>query len=163
MPVTKQKKQEVVKELREKIAKAQSIAFAKFHGLSVAKVSAFRRKVKGVGGEYVVTKKTLLGIALKEEGKEIPGKLEGEVGVIVSYEDALSPFKSATEFAKQEKEAFALLGGIFEGTFVDARTAKALGMIPSREVLVAQVMSVILGNTRKLVYCIDQIQKKKSQ
>jgi len=159
MAVTRSKKEELVKALKEKILKSKALVFARFHKLSVAKASGFRRDLRKVDSEYTVAKKTLLKIALKASGKEVAEKFEGEVGVITGYGDELATFKNAMDFSKKEKEAFQVLGGIFEGKVIDAKTAKALGMIPSREALIAQLMSVLLGNTRKLVYVLDQISK----
>src|SRR3989338_6717483 len=150
MAVTRSKKEELVKVLKEKISKSKALVFARFHKLSVAKASGFRRDLRKADSEYTVAKKTLLKIALKASGKEVAEKFEGEVGVITGYGDELATFKSAMYFSKKEKEAFQVLGGIFEGKVIDAQTAKALGIIPSREVLIAQLMGVLLGNTRKL-------------
>ena len=163
MAITRSKKEDLVTDLKDKITKSKALVFARFHKLSVAKASQFRKDLRKVDSEYTVAKKTLLKLALRESGKEVTEKLEGEVGVITGYSDELAPFKSAIDFAKKEKETFQVLGGIFEGKVVDATTAKALGMIPSREVLLAQLMSVLVGNTRKFVYILDQIQKQKSQ
>lgn len=181
MPITRAKKEEVVKELKEKIAKANSLALAKFHGLSVAKVSQLRRKFRAIGAEYTVAKKSLLALAFKESGKEIPGELRGEVALIAGLlrqpadggGDELDIFKVAVEFAKKEKESFQLLGGFFpakggsasgglggELQWIDAGIAISLGMIPSRDVLIAKLMNVILGNTRKFMYIVDQLSRK---
>jgi len=93
---------------------------------------------------------------------KVPGELEGEVGVVAGYGDELAAFRGSVEFSKKEKEAFQILGGFFEGKFVDSNAAWRLGLIPGREALYAQLMSVILGNMRKLVYILAEFQKKKS-
>lgn len=160
MPITRLQKEEIVKKLKDKIEKSHALVFAKFHGLSVAKIAALRRLFRSHNADYTVAKKTLMKIAFSQSGKSIPGDLEGEVGLIAGYGDQLGIFKTATEFAKKEKGAFQVLGGFFEGTYVDAETAKALGLIPSREALLAKLMQVIQGNTRKFVYILDQISKK---
>lgn len=162
MPITRAKKTEVVKTLTDKIKKSNGVLFGKFHGVSVARMSDLRRKFRGENIDFTVAKKTLIKIAFKELGKEIPMELEGEVGMAAGYGDALVMFKTASDFAKKEKGAFEVIGGFFDGRFVDSREAKALGLIPSREVLLAQLMGVIQGNTKKLVYLLDQIQKQKS-
>lgn len=163
MPISREKKEAVVKDLQEKIQKAEGIVFAKFHGLSVAKISQFRRTIRACEGEYTVAKKTLIGIAFKNAGKEIAEVFPGEVAVLTGHGDGLALFKTAVDFAKKEKEAFQVLGGYFEGKFVDAATARALGSIPSREILIAQLMNVILGNTRILVYMVDQLSKSRRE
>jgi len=160
MPITRAKKEEVVHELKDKISKSHSILFGKFHGLSVAKVSNLRRQFRKENADFTVAKKTLIKVAFKESGREIPMELDGEVGLVAGYGDELSIFKTAGDFAKKEKGLFEIIGGYFDGKFVDAKDAKALAAIPSREVLLAQLMNVIQGNTRKLVYVLDQMSKK---
>ncbi|MBI2052698.1 MAG: 50S ribosomal protein L10 [Candidatus Ryanbacteria bacterium] len=162
MPITRTKKHEIVKELKDKMQKAKSLVFARFHGVSVAKISEFRRRLKQEDSEYMVAKKTLIKIALKETGKDVSEEFEGEVGMLAGYGDELGLWRQASDFAKKEKGAFEVLGGFFEGKYVDKETARRLGMIPSREALIAQFMSVLLGNTRKFLYILDQLKNKKS-
>lgn len=163
MPITRSKKEEIVAGLMDQIKGAKALAFAKFHGLSVGKTSEARRKFRAGGGSYTVAKKSLIALAFKKAGLGDMPALEGEIALISGDEDELSIYKTASDLAKKEKEAFQLVGGFFEGNFIGAETAKALGAIPSREALIAQLMSVIIGNTRKFVYLVDQIQKQKSQ
>src|SRR3989344_1158584 len=152
MAITRAKKEDTIGKLKDKIVKSKALVFARFHGLSVAKASDLRRKFRAGDADYTVAKKSLLKIALRDSGKELPQELEGEVGFVSGYGEELPVFKIASDFAKKEKEAFVLLGGYFEGKFVDAATAKALGSIPSREALLAQLMSVLQGNIRKFMY-----------
>ncbi|MEK7649479.1 MAG: 50S ribosomal protein L10 [Patescibacteria group bacterium] len=162
MPITRTKKESIVAELQSKIGKSKAMLFGRFHGLSVAKITELRRTFRREDAEYMVAKKTLLRVAFRESGKDLSLDLPGEIGIAAGFGDELSIFRAASAFAKKEKGAFEIVGGFFEGQFVDAKTAKALGAIPGREVLYAQLMSVILGNTRKLVYVLDQLSKKKS-
>ncbi len=160
MPITRVKKESIVGELQDKIGKSKAVLFARFHGLSVAKVTGLRRLFRAENADYTVAKKTLIRVAFGESGKDLAMDLPGEVAVISGYGDELSIFRVASTFAKKEKGAFEIVGGFFEGQFVDEKIAKALGAIPGREVLYAQLMSVILGNTRKFVFVLDQIAKK---
>lgn len=160
MPITRSKKEEVVAYVGKTIEKSKVLIFAQFHGLSVSKNTALRKLFRGVDAEYAVVKKSLLKLAFRNAGKEIPEELEGEVALIAGFGEELPPFKVAGDFAKKEKGLFRVLGGFFEGKYVDEGTAKALGAIPSREALIAQLMGVIQGNTRKLLYVIDQMSKK---
>lgn len=162
MPITRTKKESIVGGLQDKIGKSKAVLFARFHGLSVAKVTGLRRAFRKEDADYTVAKKTLIRVAFRESGKDLSMDLPGEVAVVSGFGDELSIFRVASAFAKKEKDAFEIVGGYFEGQFVDAKTAKALGAIPGREALYSQLMSVILGNTRKLVFVLDQLAKKKS-
>ena len=104
MPKTKTQKQEAVKTLKDKLSLSGFVAFLNFHKLSVAKATGLRRALKKAGGDYMVSKKTLISIASKEVGFEIDKKkLEGEVGIAIAgkSEDAiLAISKEITTFAK---------------------------------------------------------------
>ena len=102
--ITKQKKSEIVKKLKEKFGASNFIALLNFHGLSVAKATELRRALKKAGVEYFVTKKTLLGKAARDAGLEIgKEKLAGEIGIVIggtAEESMLAASKEISGFAK---------------------------------------------------------------
>ncbi|MDA1334836.1 MAG: 50S ribosomal protein L10 [bacterium] len=163
MAISRNKKEEIVKNLKDRIAKSKSLVFARFHGLGVDKAQTLRKGFRDGDAEYMVAKKTLINIALKESGREIPEKLDGEVALATGYGDELLVFKTASDFAKKEKEAFEILGGFFEGEYVDAGKAKQLGAIPGRDGLYGQLVGVLAGNIRKFMYTVNEISNKKGQ
>ena len=162
MPITRDKKIEIVRSLTEKIKKSHGVLFGKFHGVSVGRMSDLRKKFRQENADFTVAKKTLIKIAFTKLGQEIPVELEGELGLATCYGDALAIFKAAGDFAKKEKGGFEVLGGFLDGRFVNGNEARALSLVPSRDVLIAQFMGLVQGSTKKLVYILDQIHKKKS-
>lgn len=170
MAITRQKKTEIVKVLEDNLKDAGMIVFVNFRGLSVAHVSELRRKLKQAGAEYVVAKKTLARLVLKEKGIEMP-VLEGEVGFVFGHGDPIATAKEVQVFGK-EHMAVKIAGGVFEGKVIDAEVVIRLAKIPPREVLIAQFLGVIQsplrgfmgvlnGNQRKLVMALQQIADKK--
>jgi large subunit ribosomal protein L10 len=172
MAITKQKKQEIVKNLSEKLKKAESVVFVNFHGLSVADGSMLRKKLKEGKTGYTVAKKTLIKRALsdiKPEGME--PELLGEVAV--SYgEDPIFPARELHLFSKGKEETFKILGGILEKRYLSRDEVLALATIPSREVLygkllgsmnapVSNFVSLLHNTTASFVRVIDQIAKTK--
>ena len=71
MPKTKLQKQEILRDLSNKIDKAKSVVFAKFDGLEVKDNEELRKKLKETNSEYYVAKKTLMSLAFKEN-KNMP-------------------------------------------------------------------------------------------
>ena len=65
MPITRSKKEELVLEYREAIRKSGALIFTNYRGSSVKQINSLRAKIKDLGGDYVVTKNSLLGIALE--------------------------------------------------------------------------------------------------
>ena len=149
------------------------MVFTDFHGLDVPGVTALRQALREDGIDYMVVKKTLLERALQDAGYEASGRLAGEIGIVIGYEDPILAARDAYHFAKKHKETFKVLGGIFEKQEVDASKILSLAIIPSREVLLGQLLQalngpiggfvrVLGGLERRFVYALEQIKKKRS-
>lgn len=148
----------MIKELEDLVAKSRSLVFVNFHGLKVADETLLRRDLRN-GEEkigYKVSRKTLLKRALlgKAEG-EIP-ELSGEVAIAYSADSIAAP-RGIYGFQKTHKGLLSILGGIFEGRFMDATKMTEIAMIPSREVLYAQFVNLINSPIQRFVGVLDAI------
>ncbi|TSC71684.1 MAG: large subunit ribosomal protein L10 [Parcubacteria group bacterium Gr01-1014_70] len=159
MAITRSKKEEIVFKFSKLIKKADLLVFLGFRKLSVAKASELRRKLRAIGASYMVAKKRLARIVLKNEGIEMPS-LEGEVAFIVSGDDSLAAAKEVYVFARAHKETVHMLGGVFKKSVIDGATVVRLALIPSREVLVAHMLGVLQGPMRGLVGVLNGNQRK---
>lgn len=173
MPKTKIQKQEAIKILKDKLSASGFIAFLNFHGLSVAKATEFRQTLRKISGDYVVSKKTLLSIALRqlteEFGPEVDKKkLEGEVGVAVAGKNEgaiLAVAKEIVAFAKKNSEMLKILGGIWSakdggGSWADVEQIKRLASIPSREALLAQLAFILLQPMTSFARILKEVEQK---
>jgi len=173
MAITKNKKQKIIKELGEKIDKAKSVVFANYQGVSANDINDLRTKFKEADSEYVVAKKSLMGLAFgKSQMKGVKTKeMEGEVAVVFGYVDEVAPAKLIDEFSKDHK-SMQMVGGVIENKFIDADRVKELAKLPSKIELYAKVVgsikapvsgfvNVLGGNLRNLVYVLNAIQEKK--
>ena len=150
MPLTKGKKSSVVSDVKDRASRAQVVSFTNFHGLGMEKMTELRKKLRDVGAEYLVAKKRLLKIGLSEH--DLSGAdLKGEVGVVFGFAEPTAAAKTVHEFATANAEQLSLLGGVFESRLMNAIEVKALATIPSRDVLYAQLASVLAGPMRGLV------------
>lgn len=163
MSLTKKQKEEILKSVEGKLAKQKSIVFTDFTGLNVAKLQNLRKQLRDQGVEYQAVKKTLLGIALKKTGLEADiSQFPGSVAVAIGYDDEIAPSKIVYDFAKiRENNAMQILGGIFQNSFASKEMILKLATIPSREVLLAQLASVLIGPVRGLAVAFDAIRKQK--
>jgi len=172
MALTKQQKEEVLKDLKEKIEKQKAVAFFDITGLKVKKLSQLRKTLKEKDCELKVTKKTLLQIALKEKGINIETKkLEGEVALGFGYEDEILPFKIGNDFSNAPEE-LKIIGGIIENKVVDKEEALFLASLQSKEELLARLVrsisapicnfvNVLQGNIKGLIYILNQVASNK--
>jgi large subunit ribosomal protein L10 len=162
MAITRQKKEDILKDLQGSLKKAQFIAFVNFHGLSVALSSDLRRKLRAAGASYDVVKKTLIkkGLSDYKFGGTQP-EMEGETAIIISEGDPIAPAKVLHDFIKKNK-ILATTGGVFESNYVGADVIKMLGSIPPREVLLAQIVNIINSPIQGFVVALDKIAEKKA-
>ncbi|WP_349305874.1 50S ribosomal protein L10 [Clostridium swellfunianum] len=151
-----------VLEIREKMEKAQGIVFAKYQGLTVEEDTELRKKLREAGVEYKVYKNTLTTLAARELGLEgLVSHLEGPVSVAFGYEDATAPARILNDFAKGHKK-LELKAGVVEGTVYDAAGIAKLATIPSREVLIAQLLGSFKAPLSNLAYLLNAIAEKQS-
>lgn len=163
MPLKKEQKKVILDSLTENIGGAESTVFVKFGGLTVADSNAMRASLREKGVGYSVSKKTLLKKALA--GNKISGEmpaLEGQVAVAYG-KDSILPAKSIAEFQSKLKDKLAIVGGILSGKYLNAPEMIALSKIPSREVLLSQLLNIMNAPVRGFVIALDQISKKGSE
>ena len=143
MAFTRAQKQTVLQDLDEKIDRQKAIIFIDFTGLKVKDFSNLRKKIKAVGDELKVVKKTLMEIAFKKAKIEAdPKKMPGEVALVFGYKDGMGPAKTIYQFSK-ENEHLKILGGFFENKFRTAEDIIVLAQLPSREELLAKLLGTI--------------------
>ena len=160
MAKTKEQKKESLAIIVKLIKEAKdigSIALVKFGGLTVIEATKFRRKLRAEGVSYLVTKKTLANKALAESGVigEIP-VLGGQIGLAWGA-DQIAPARGVYEFQKQSEKKVELLGGIFEGRFMNREEMSEIAVIPPRQTLYAQLVNVINSPIQGLVIALSKI------
>ena len=142
---------------------ATSVVFLNFKKLSVSDTNVMRRDLRKEGIGYSVVKKTLLHRALKDE------KLEGEVPelageVAIAYgADPIGPARGVFGFQKKFKEQLAIMGGIFQGKFIQKAEVENIASIPPLQVLYAQFVNIINSPIQGLVIALDGIAKTKTE
>ena len=168
MPLTKEQKQKIIEDLKEKIERQKAMIFADFTGLKVKDLSNLRKKLRLADNELKVVKKTLLGSALKERDFKIDiEKLKGEIAIVFGFKDALSLAKIIYQFS-QENPNLKILGGFFEKKFQEAEEIITLAQLPSREELLARLagtifapvsnfVNVLQGNIKGLICILTKV------
>jgi large subunit ribosomal protein L10 len=170
MPKTKEQKRKIVEDLKEKIAKQKAMVFIDFTGLKVEDMFDLRKSLKKLNGQLKVAKKTLIKLALKDSGlKAELDELKGEIGMVFSYEDEISPVKAVYQFSRK-KPNLKILGGFFENEFKLDKDMMSLAQLPSKQELFARLtgsmsapvynfVRVLEGNLKGLIYALSAIKK----
>lgn len=174
MAISRTKKEEVVRKLREQFRGARVVAFVQFKGLTVAAVNALRKKLRAAGAEYVVAKKTLakrVMSTMKYTG--VQPELQGETAFVFGFEDIVAPIRETYNAEKEHKQLLTLLGGVYEGEYRTMEVMRTLAIIPSREVLLGQfvglsaspirgTVNVLGGVLRNMVMTLAAVARSKS-
>ena len=130
-------KEQLVSELRRKIAGARALYFTDFTGLNVKRMTELRRRLRRAGVEYVVRKNTLALRAVSESGLPT-APLRGPTGVVLSSDPVVAA-KLLTDFAKENEQKPVVKGGLLEGQPVDEAQVKKLATLPPREQMLAEL------------------------
>ncbi len=163
-----------IAELREKLATARGAVLTDFRGLNVAQITELRGLLRKSGAEFAVVKNTLAKIAIRDTPLAgLTPYFEGPTAIAVGRTDAVAPSKVFAAWRKT-RPTFTVKGGVVEGHVVGPAEVLALGDLPPREVLLAQMLgalqfplqglvSVLAAQVRALASVLDQVSKKKEQ
>lgn len=161
MAVSKDKKSGILDNLKKIIAESKSLVFLNFKGLPVSETGEIRKTLRENGVGYVVAKKTLSRKALKEGGivgdmPEMPGEFAMVYGV-----DILAPAREIFAFQKKFDKKVQIVGGVFEGKFMNQSEMTTVANIPGMKTLQAQFVNLINSPIQRLVVGLSEIAKKK--
>ncbi len=147
-------KTQKVDELKELLEGAKSIVLNDFTGLNVADISELRRLCRENKIIYTIVKNTLAKRSFRALGlEEVEPLLEGPTAIAVSREDEVTAAKVLNTFAN-DYELPRFKGAYVAGRLLDGEATKRLALLPSKEVLLAQVIGTLQAPMRGLVYCL---------
>jgi len=157
MPITLDKKKELVAGLEKSLKGANSIVFVKFNKLTVSDVNALRRGLQKEKVGYMVSKKSLLKRAMDAQGYtgEMPEML-GQTAIAFS-EDLLASAREVFAFAKTHKENVEIIGGVFEGKYMNASEMLSIATIPPLQTLRGMFVNLINSPIQRFAVVLDQI------
>ena len=153
-------KKVVVSEIEEYAKNAKSIVLVDYRGVTVSQATELRDTVRAAGGTYKVYKNRLMKIAFEKLGIEFPASdYEGTTAVLFHETDEVAPAKIALDGSKKYG-ALKLKSGYVSGKYYNTNEITSLASIPSREVLVAQLLGLLTNPMRPLAVSISEIAKK---
>jgi len=173
MPITKEKKKEIVNYFEDRFLKSKSVVFFGFQGLTVFESMELKKRLKRENIDCKVARKTLIKIGLNNAKFDNAENLnlEGPVAVAFGYEDEVLPVKLIGEYAKTNKK-LKILGGYLLAKYMSTDEMKAVALLPDKNQLRAQLIgtinaplsgfaNVLSGNIRGLVTVLKRVREKK--
>jgi large subunit ribosomal protein L10 len=159
--MSKAERQAAVETLTEAFKQSPNIYVTDFAGLSVAKMTDLRRRLRKAGARYVVVKNTLAQRALSaNQVSALDDHLAGPTGLVLAGADPLPAAKVLGQFAKEHQKP-AVRAALLEGKAVDAAFVKRLGELPSRDELLGQFLGCLNGVLYQVVSALEALKAQR--
>ena len=155
-------KKAIVAEMTEKLQNAASGVLVDYKGITVAEDTALRTELRKNDVEYAVVKNTLTRFAVEGAGlNELSECLNGTTSLAISHSDPIAPMRVINKFAKQfNGEKFVIKAGFMDGKVLSMDEIMALAELPSKEVLQAQALGMMLAPITSLAIVLKAIAEK---
>lgn len=151
MPKTRVQKEAYLAEFDKTLTAARGVVFVNYQGLKVSEMEALRNQAQTATISMRITKNTILRLAARKHGIELPADLLAQpLAMLASADDELSPAKVAKTFGK-EHEVMAIAGGIVAGRYLAQSEVATLADLPNTDQLRAQLVGVIAAPLTGLV------------
>ena len=162
--VTKNDKEKIVDELKDKFSRAKSVFTTKQLGLTVAEITELRNSIRDLNAEFKIAKNTLFKKAA--EGTDFAPateELKGTTAFLFCYEDPIAPAGKVKEFSKDNEDKVNFENGVLEGEFLDTEKAIKVASLPSKDTLLSQIAGMLVQNTVSIAYIMGQLGEKEEK
>lgn len=148
--MNRREKEATLSKLAERVRGFQAMVLTNYRGLNVEQMNHLRRRLREEKISYHVVKNTLMRLASRGTDLEkLDQYFEGPTAVAISYGDPVPMAKILSEFIKTQP-SLEIKVGLIQGKVVSPEEVKAIANMPSREVLLAQVLGGIQGPAHQL-------------
>jgi large subunit ribosomal protein L10 len=160
LSLNRNEKAAVVADVSAQVGKSQTLALAEYRGLTVAHLDTLRRQARDKGVYLHVLKNSLARRAVAGTAFEVAR--DRMVGPLIYgfSEDAVAAAKVLWDFAKGN-DKLVITGGAYAGKPLDADGIKSLAVIPSREVLIAQIAGLLKSPIQRMAGVLAAVAEQK--
>jgi large subunit ribosomal protein L10 len=153
----KAEKEQLVAEMRSALDDAGHLILSTYRGLTVKEITELRRAIRSAGGKMQVVKKRLFRRAL--EGRDEAGLteyMEGPIAVTFVSGDPAVVLKGMESFADTH-DPLQFIAGWIDSQLFDGSQVTELASLPARDVLLAQLLSTMLGPLSQLASVLEAV------
>lgn len=173
MAKSKEQKATLLGRYKDLIDSKKGFVLVNSDNVDTSTTTDLKMKLKEIGSDYSVLKNTLFKVALQNSDQPVElQNFDGPTAVIVFDEDPTTAAKLLKELQKVD-EKLSARAGVFEGNYLTGEKVMQLAEIPSREILLARLMSsmnapvsgtmnALTGNVRGLVMVLKGLSEKKA-
>ncbi len=155
--MNRDEKSAIVSELNDSFSRAKFTVITDYCGLTVSELEELRSELRKCDSEIRVAKNTLLKKAVTDtDSASLSDEFTGTTAVVMAYADPVSPAKALTKFADGHAK-FKIRCAALEGDKLTIGDLIALSKLPSREVLLGQLLSVLNAVPTGLVQVLSAV------
>jgi large subunit ribosomal protein L10 len=155
-----EEKKKISEDLRDRFSRSAIVVVADFQGLDVTTMNDLRRQLRKEKIEFQVVKNKLLVRASENTDVAlIRDYFKGPSAVALGYEDPVAIARILTQFAASN-DKLGIRVGVMSGRLLDAHAIKALSKLPSKEILLAQLLTVLNAVPTSFVRTIAEIPRR---
>lgn len=166
------KKEAYVAQIKSKLEKSEILVLTSIEGVTVEEINKLRKELRANQSEIRVVKNTLFRRAIKDlQMDALEDYTTGSTAVVFGYADPIAPVKVLFDFASKVPK-FKFKAGYFNKQVLDINKLESLSKLPSKEQLLAMLLSTLIapirnlisvtqGPIRKIVYALNAIKEKK--
>src|ERR1700716_2511075 len=149
-------KASIVSDLAEKLNRSPFVLVTDYQRMKVDQFGDLRNRLAPAGAEVQVVKNSFLKRAMSDSGlPDVADKLTGQTAVVTGEKDVAPVAKILKLFAKEFKIA-ALKIGVVDKALLSTQEVETLAELPSREILLGQLLGLLLSPATKLVRVLNE-------
>jgi large subunit ribosomal protein L10 len=149
-------KADIVSDLAARLKGSPFILVTDYQRMKVDQFGDLRNRLAPAGGEVRVVKNSFLKRAMSDSGlPDVASKLSGQTAIVMGKKDVAPVAKILKAFAAEFKIA-TLKIGVIDKSILSAQEIEALADLPSREVLLAQLLGLLMSPATKLVRLLHE-------
>ena len=147
----REKKAQIIDQLQEKLARSTIVITTSYQGITAKDMTTLRRTLADPAIDYHIIKNNLIRIAAQKAGKDrVMTIVDGPTAMLFGYEDAVKAARSINQYIKASGLAITVKGALLGERELTSDEVVALANLPSREVLISQVVALLQAPLRGL-------------
>ena len=149
-------KASIVSDLSEKLNRSPFLLVTDYQRMKVDQFGELRNRLAPAGAEVRVVKNSFLKRAMADSGMpDVGDKLTGQTAIVMGENDVAPVAKILKLFAAEFKIA-TLKIGVVDKAVLSTSDVEALAELPSREVLLSQLLGLLLAPAIRLVRVLNE-------
>jgi len=159
--MNRQEKEQVIERLKQGLDASKASFLVNYCGLSVAQMQQLRRGVRGGQGQLIVAKARLMRIAMQSQAHSSFGPyLRDQIALVVG-QDSTAMAKILHGYTKESR--LKIVAGLTGDQFLDAQNISRIAMLPSRDVLLAEICGLFVSPLSGLARGLEQLRLKRAE